>query len=113
VVEVISQVIRSRISPTGKTSKDAVYRWVVLPDGRRYSYDALHKWLRRHFSYGSLGCWGCGSRTKKLQWALRPGGRYAKDISQFIVTCSSCNQRIDAGHIVPTMLGHKFQPAPR
>src|ERR1041385_8578706 len=74
--------------------------------GHRASYDAIHKWLRRHHGKATH-CIECKRPGLEYEWA-NVSGAYKRDISDYRPMCTACHPRMDAG--ASCRRGHLLTP---
>lgn len=56
------------------------------------NYNRIHSWLRKN--HKKRYCEFC-KRTESLQFALKKGFDYEKDIKCFLILCASCHRKYD------------------
>ena len=61
--------------------------------GKEASYSAIHKWVSTNFKKNKE-CFNCGGDKPRLEWA-NISRYYKRDISDWIVLCSSCHKYFD------------------
>jgi hypothetical protein len=63
--------------------------------GKNASKSAFHTWLKLHFNKEKIKCIHCGTKEKKLDWALIKGKEYSHCRENFMPLCRSCHLRYD------------------
>jgi endogenous inhibitor of DNA gyrase (YacG/DUF329 family) len=62
--------------------------------GEQAGYSALHRYLRDHFT--KQNCDSCGVIYERLEFALKKGRRYTRNIEDYLILCSFCHIKYDA-----------------
>lgn len=64
-------------------------RWV----GAKAKYSTFHGWINKH-NKKDIFCNHC-NQEKKLDWAIKKGKKYSRDISDYLCLCRSCHLKYD------------------
>ncbi len=77
--------------------------------GNKVSYDGLHRWLINHFPKPKI-CDFCKLK-KPLDWALKKGKSYSRNIKDYFALCRKCHTNYDwtKEKTKNISLGHKGQ----
>lgn len=64
--------------------------------GKKAFYNRVHEWIRREYEKASFcESENCKMKSKKFEWALKKGKRYAKKKDNFLMLCISCHSLYD------------------
>ncbi len=77
--------------------------------GFKIKYESLHKWLSKNFVKPKI-CDFCKLK-KQLDWALKKGKRYSRNIKNYLALCRKCHTNYDwtEEKTKNISLGHKGQ----